>query len=929
MESAIGVLFLVLLPVIGVSVGFWLMYRRINRLQERLGQLEFKLQQSGVVPAAESEQPAAALISAASPVPDITDANAIFTTPAASSPATSLPPDALEQEAPDAPQPAPAFFVGTQARPLTLPPAGPSFETSQPILSPLPFVDKPAARRSAPPVVDWFLHMHVLVQIGLVVLLIGVALLLRYAVDQGWLSLEIRHLGAAVGGAALGVAGWFAYKKQRGYGMALQGGGLAILYLTAFSAYRVYALLPAPLAFAFFVGISAFGILLALLQDARILAYVAMVGAFAAPILAAEGGGNYVALLGYYAVITVTALVMALRKGWQGLALLSLLATYVVGIANSADSFIPADYGGMLGFVAFFFGIFLATSLLLARQAGQSRGALDLIIAVLNPLFALLWLVIITDHTDKDLGYALIAGGVIYLGVFGVLAWKRPAQLTVQRELSLFWGLFLLSMAAPVFAEVRMTASIWAVAGALWVWLGWRRSMLWMALWGLITQLAAGIAFAPTGLDAVDRALQPAAGYLPFVNEFTAGWVILALAGMISAWLLWRMAQQEQWLAHNSLLRAASRLIFLWGAAWWFGGGLLEATTVPTLYVVSTMVVFLTLSTVLMDWIGRRLAFAPLSAPLWGLLPALAALALLQTWEIDSPLQGAAWLAWPLALAAHGWMLHRNREARFVAIYHAGGVWLATYLAVAAVNGALVQGGAGATLTASAILALLALIIWFVTAFAGRLPAPVGPYAHTYRLWGAGSVVGVGVLALLRANLAVGGANDWLPFAPLLNPLTLASAAILAASLYWLVVARTDVAERVRPALWSLRWVWWALLIFSMSAELARSVHHLLGMPLTWDGLYASSIFQTLLAVLWGVVALGLMGWGSRRRTRSAWFAGVSVLGLTLVKLFLVDLAGAGTVARIVSFIGVGLLILVIAFVAPAPPRREVEAPGD
>ncbi|MBK8795859.1 MAG: DUF2339 domain-containing protein [Anaerolineales bacterium] len=151
----------------------------------------------------------------------------------------------------------------------------------------------------------------------------------------------------------------------------------------------------------------------------------------------------------------------------------------------------------------------------------------------------------------------------------------------------------------------------------------------------------------------------------------------------------------------------------------------------------------------------------------------------------------------------------------------------------------------------------------------------------------------------------------------------------MAASLYWLVVARTDVAERVRPALWSLRWVWWALLIFSMSAELARSVHHLLGMPLTWDGLYASSIFQTLLAVLWGVVALGLMGWGSRRRTRSAWFAGVSVLGLTLVKLFLVDLAGAGTVARIVSFIGVGLLILVIAFVAPAPPRREVEAPGD
>lgn len=931
MESAIGMLCLVLLPVTGGGFGFWLMYRRINRLQHQLSQLEYRLGQIEITPTVGMAQPAVTPASSASLAPDATpdelDASETeipSSFSAARSPLDARTPAMAETSAPESAPPA-----GPQARPLTLPPAGAAAEFLQPAGSSLPVAGRATPRRGAPRLVNWFLHMHVLVQIGLVVLLIGVALLLRYAVDQGWLSLEIRHLGAAAGGAALGVTGWFAYKKQRGYGLALQGGGLAILYLTVFSAYRVYTLLPAPVAFAFFVGISVFGILLALLQDARILAYVAMVGAFAAPILAAEGGGNYVALLGYYAVIAVTALVMALRKGWQGLALLSLLATYVVGIANSAENFAPADYVGMLGFIAFFFGIFLAASLLLARQAGQGRRVLDLVVAVLNPLLALLWLVIITDHIDKGLGYGLIAGGAIYLGVFGGLAWKRPAQLAVQRELSLFWGLFLLSMAAPIFVDVRITASIWAVAGALWVWLGWRRSMLWMALWGAITQLAAGVGFTATSLDALDRALQPATGYLPFANEFTMGWVIVALAGMISAWLLWRMAQQEQWLAHNGLLRAASFLIFLWGATWWFGGGLVEATTAPTLYVASTMVVFLTLSTVLMDWIGRRLTFAPLRAPLWGLLPALAALALLQTWEVDSPWQGGAWLAWPLALAAHGWMLHRNGGARFVAIYHAGGVWLATYLAVAAVNGALLQASAGATLMASAILALLALIIWFVTAFAGRLPAPVGPYAHTYRLWGAGPVVGVGVLALLRANLAVDGANGWLPFAPLLNPLAWASASLLAASLYWLVVARTEAAENVRPALWSLRWGWWALLIFSMSAELARSVHHLLGMPLTWDGLYASSIFQTLLAVLWGIVALGLMGWGSRRRTRSAWFAGVSVLGLTLVKLFLVDLAGAGTVARIVSFIGVGLLILVIAFVAPAPPRREVEAPGD
>jgi hypothetical protein len=238
------------------------------------------------------------------------------------------------------------------------------------------------------------------------------------------------------------VAGWFAYKKQRGYGLALQGGGLAILYLTTYSAYaHLRAAAGAGRLWLFCVAISAFGIVLALLQDAWLLAYMAMVGAFAAPILAADGGGNYAGLLGYYAVVAVTAVTLALRKGWQGLALLSLLGVYGVGMLNSAASFTPDDYTGTLAFVAFFFGLFLAASLLLALRPGAGRRVLDLVIAVLNPIAALGWLAIITQHTDKDLGYALAAGGALYLAVFGVLAWKRLDKLAVHRELSLFWGI--------------------------------------------------------------------------------------------------------------------------------------------------------------------------------------------------------------------------------------------------------------------------------------------------------------------------------------------------------------------------------------------------------------------------------------------------------------------------------------------------------
>ena len=43
-------------------------------------------------------------------------------------------------------------------------------------------------------------------------------------------------------------------------------------------------------------------------------------------------------------------------------------------------------------------------------------------------------------------------------------------------------------------------------------------------------------------------------------------------------------------------------------------------------------------------------------------------------------------------------------------------------------------------------------------------------------------------------------------------------------------------------------------------------------------------------------------------------------MALVVVKLFFIDLSNIGGIERIVSFIGVGLLMLVIGYVSPVPP---------
>ncbi|MCK5193239.1 MAG: DUF2339 domain-containing protein, partial [Desulfobulbaceae bacterium] len=49
-------------------------------------------------------------------------------------------------------------------------------------------------------------------------------------------------------------------------------------------------------------------------------------------------------------------------------------------------------------------------------------------------------------------------------------------------------------------------------------------------------------------------------------------------------------------------------------------------------------------------------------------------------------------------------------------------------------------------------------------------------------------------------------------------------------------------------------------------------------------------------------------------------------LGFVVLKLFMVDLEDIGTIARIVSFVVVGLLMLLIGYLSPLPPRLKEQS---
>ena len=78
----------------------------------------------------------------------------------------------------------------------------------------------------------------------------------------------------------------------------------------------------------------------------------------------------------------------------------------------------------------------------------------------------------------------------------------------------------------------------------------------------------------------------------------------------------------------------------------------------------------------------------------------------------------------------------------------------------------------------------------------------------------------------------------------------------------------------------------------------------------------------TLLFLLLG---FGLMLLATRRGWRTAWVAGAGLMGVVVVKLFFFDLDESSPITRIVSFITVGVLMLITGYFSPLPPRNTAK----
>jgi uncharacterized membrane protein len=166
-----------------------------------------------------------------------------------------------------------------------------------------------------------------------------------------------------------------------------------------------------------------------------------------------------------------------------------------------------------------------------------------------------------------------------------------------------------------------------------------------------------------------------------------------------------------------------------------------------------------------------------------------------------------------------------------------------------------------------------------------------------------------------------------LPYVPLVNPLDLAQAgALLAVATWFIGVRRLDLPQATLPPANDALKVLGVIVFIALNGVLLRTLHHYAGIPFRLDAMLRSVLVQMAFSLFWTLLALGAMVIATRLGLRALWATGATLLGAVVVKLFVIDLANSGTVERWVSFIGVGLIVIVIGYFAPVPPKAKEDS---
>ena len=326
-------------------------------------------------------------------------------------------------------------------------------------------------------------------------------------------------------------------------------------------------------------------------------------------------------------------------------------------------------------------------------------------------------------------------------------------------------------------------------------------------------------------------------------------------------------------------------------------------------------------------WIASRYEWIAAHRATLAYLSALPIIAVLYLFDHEHFFEGVGTLAWLLAFASHFYLLRvfDDGRSKIEAAWHYAGLLFLTGVIAYEVYWRMDQAAFSDVWAVSGGMLVPAMATLLTILVRDQIQWPLQRYWGAYLL-AAGTLIAMHLFIVGGMGLDDPGDPAPLSYVPILNPFDVLTIVGLVVGLYCLLTVK-NTTNWLGSSRFRIATVVWAFAAFLLTTiAVVRGVHHFADVPWNDHALSRSVSVQSALSIYWALLAFSGMIWGARNTNRWVWLGGTALMGLVVLKLFIVDLGNTGTVARIISFLGVGALLLVVGYFAPAPPRSAAVA---
>ncbi|RNL54067.1 DUF2339 domain-containing protein [Pedobacter jejuensis] len=315
-----------------------------------------------------------------------------------------------------------------------------------------------------------FIGENLISKIGILILILGVCIGAKYAIDHDMISPLTRIvLGYAVGAGLMA----FAIKlkeKYENFSAVLVSGAIAIMYFITYAAYDFYSLIPQALAFILMVVFTSFTVVAAIKYNKQVIAHIGLVGAYAVPFLLSDGSGKVGVLFSYMAIINIGILILSFKKYWKPLFYASFGLTWVIFVSWRMDLGSDNKFFGLsLLFSTIFFLTFYITNLAYKVTRKEIFGFSDVVILLLNSFiyYGIGYFILAENKNSVELlGLFTLANAIIHF-VVSLIIYKKELADKNLFYLILAMVLTFITIAIPVQLNGGWVTIFWTVEAAV------------------------------------------------------------------------------------------------------------------------------------------------------------------------------------------------------------------------------------------------------------------------------------------------------------------------------------------------------------------------------------------------------------------------------------------------------------------------------